>query len=262
MPVHNVFNILLRKTTSYQSWEYLLDSIDVLFWIEAIREELLLGLGVEFVQSHLMLLLDVLAIIQLLNVDLVIVFVLLPVLDVFPVRAMDTIHHLLLNLKPVLMGWAVHSFDVIWLAELIVLLCPGWVNVNVKSLLLLQLLRIRSLVAIVVVDLSLAHLWVSLAHLLFIISVVHIPLLRVNLRLTRIVLIQTARFLVGLRILLGRLLLNLLLFGHQIHLGQLEQKVEVVPAQFIHLVGGQFALTVEQCLFLLHKAPNLVLVGI
>ena len=51
-----------------------------------------------------MLLLDVLAIIQLLNVDLVIVFVLLPVLDVFSVRAMDAIHHLLLNLKPVLMG--------------------------------------------------------------------------------------------------------------------------------------------------------------
>ena len=51
-----------------------------------------------------MLLLDVLAIIQLLNVDLVIIFVLLPVLDVFSVGAMDTIHHLLLNLKPVLMG--------------------------------------------------------------------------------------------------------------------------------------------------------------
>ena len=51
-----------------------------------------------------MLLLDVLAIIQLLNVDLVIVFVLLPVLDVLSVSAMDTIHHLLLNLKPVLMG--------------------------------------------------------------------------------------------------------------------------------------------------------------
>ena len=76
----------------------------------------------------------------------------------------------------------------------------------------------------------------SLAHFLFIVSVVHVPLLRVDLRLTRIILIQTARFLVVLGILLRLLRLDFFMPRDQVHLCHLQQKIEMVAAELVHLI--------------------------
>ena len=62
---------------------------------------------------------NVLTIIQLLNIDLVIVFILVSFFNVFSVgvsavrHAMTTLYHLLHLLKSVLMRRTVHSFDVV-----------------------------------------------------------------------------------------------------------------------------------------------------
>ena len=76
-------------------------------------------MSIELVQCHLVLLFNVLTIIQLLDIDLFIVFVLVSFLNIFSVsvstirHAMTTIYHLLHLLKSVLMRRTVHSFDVV-----------------------------------------------------------------------------------------------------------------------------------------------------
>ena len=145
-----------------------------------------MGLGVEFIEGHFVFFLDVLTIVQLLNVDLIVVFILFPVLQVLPVvlivvlrqAVVDTVDHLLHILKSILMWCAINCFDIVRCPNLD-LSIPSCVGCH--SYFVLELVWVACLVSFVIIYVSLAHLRVGLAHFLFIVSVVHVPLLRINL---------------------------------------------------------------------------------
>ena len=120
-------------------------------------------MGVELVEGHFVLLFNILAVVQLLHVDLVIVLELLSVLQVLTVvlvivlwhAVVDAVYHLLHLLETVLMRCAIYCFDVVRCPNLYL---PISGCVSCHSDLILHLVRVACLVTFIIVNVSLAHL--------------------------------------------------------------------------------------------------------
>ena len=110
-----------------------------------------------------MLLFDILAVVQLLYVNLIIVLELLSILQVLTVvlvivlwqAVVDTVYHLLHLLETVLMRSAIYCFDVVRCPNLYL---PISGCVGCHSDLILHLVRIACLVTFIIINVPLAHL--------------------------------------------------------------------------------------------------------